>query len=641
MKNEEIQKHLEILLHDSDGDEDEDEGLDYEDDSLDDYIPPEQKSTSSSSNASTSFKAGQVSAKCEASDAEEEMILEEDDIRDDEQEEGVLFEADFSNDDNFVNTTNWYQKPDVLLAKDGTAWLTDLGNKKVRKSVHNVFRGNRVGPSRATKGLIEASVFDLIFNSSMLEEILEHTNNKAERVFKQWNQDNPTAKKRVWNKISYIEMKAFIGLLFLMGVNKSSDEDIDVLWGTEAVCYYRATMSKSRFKEILRFIRFDDQITRNARLINDKAAPISSLWTQMNKNLRKCYHPSGEITVDEQLFSYRGRTRFTQYIPSKPAKYGIKVWFACDANTYYPLNSEIYTGKNWNAKRAINVGESVVQKLVHPWENTGRTIVCDNFFTSLNLAKHLMSKGLAILGTVRQNKTFVPIEMKPDRKRIEGSTIFGFFESKFALASYVPKKGKSVILLSTTPLTNEIVSEQKNKPQYILDYNATKGGVDVMDKMLCTYSTKRKTLRWPLAMFFNLLDVSALAAFIIYVENNDYIHRKDKRRQFLRSLSKQLVMPAIEQRAEIPRVLGSIQTRLAIKMSLAGCTTTETETETVTTCMPDISKDIQPKNPVRCAYCRSGKRKMTRKICSWCKKPVCDSHAVTYTFGECCSTKQK
>lgn len=51
-----------------------------------------------------------------------------------------------------------------------------------------------------------------------------------------------------------------------------------------------------------------------------------------------------------------------------------------------------------------------------------------------------MSKNLALLGTVRQNKTFVPNEMKADRKRAEESTVFGFLESKFALVFYVPKR---------------------------------------------------------------------------------------------------------------------------------------------------------------------------------------------------------
>ena len=54
----------------------------------------------------------------------------------------------------------------------------------------------------------------------------------------------------------------------------------------------------------------------------------------------------------------------------------------------------------------------------------------------------------------------------------------------------------------------------------IVDYNKFKGGVDNMDKCLGEYTTKRKTNRWPLAFFYNTIDLSAFAAYLIYKENN-------------------------------------------------------------------------------------------------------------------------
>jgi len=49
----------------------------------------------------------------------------------------------------------------------------------------------------------------------------------------------------------------------------------------------------------------------------------------------------------------------------------------------------------------------------------------------------------------------------------------------------------------------------------VLDYNASKAGVDTMDQMVRTYTSKRMTRRWPMVFFYNVLDVSALNAFII------------------------------------------------------------------------------------------------------------------------------
>src|ERR1044071_5533645 len=96
-------------------------------------------------------------------------------------------------------------------------------------------------------------------------------------------------------------------------------------------------MSHTRFRMPLRFIRFDNDITRPQRCRSDKAAAIRDMWIMLSSNFEKGYRSRECLMVDEQLFGYRGRTRFTQYMPSKPEKYGIKIFWACDAENSYPL----------------------------------------------------------------------------------------------------------------------------------------------------------------------------------------------------------------------------------------------------------------------------------------------------------------
>ena len=147
---------------------------------------------------------------------------------------------------------------------------------------------------------------------------------------------------------------------------------------------------------------------RKARLLEDKAAPIRDIWSMLNNNLAKSYRPTENLTIDEQLYPYKGRTKFTQYIPSKPAKYGIKVWWICDSQNHYPLNGLIYTGQSTTGRRDVNQGERVVKLLTAPYKNSGRNITMDNFFTSLPLAKSLLSWKLTIVGTLRNNKPYIP-----------------------------------------------------------------------------------------------------------------------------------------------------------------------------------------------------------------------------------------
>lgn len=64
------------------------------------------------------------------------------------------------------------------------------------------------------------------------------------------------------------------------------------------------------------------------------------------------------------------------------------------------------------------------------------------------------------------------------------------------------------------------VDEATGKPTIILDYNATKGGVDTVDQKCANYTTKRKTRRWPLTIFFTFMDMTGVNAHVIYIANN-------------------------------------------------------------------------------------------------------------------------
>ena len=60
-----------------------------------------------------------------------------------------------------------------------------------------------------------------------------------------------------------------------------------------------------------------------------------------NKTLPDAFVPGPNVTVDKQLLAFCGRCPFCQYIPSKPRKYGIKIWTICDSATSYALKMGI------------------------------------------------------------------------------------------------------------------------------------------------------------------------------------------------------------------------------------------------------------------------------------------------------------
>src|SRR6218665_1858759 len=196
-----------------------------------------------------------------------------------------------------------------------------------------------------------------------------------------------------WNPITSVEMNAFLSLLQLARTYRAKLEALRDMWSSEhGWPIFTATMSVNRFVDILRFLRFDNKASREHRRASDKLAALRNIWELFAAQLPKFYVPRTDITVDEQLVPFRGKCPFRQYIPSKPAKYGIKVLWACDSETSYPLKGEVSLGRQPNQDRDVEKGAGVVLRLTKPWMKSGRNIIGDNFFTNLPLAEKLFAE---------------------------------------------------------------------------------------------------------------------------------------------------------------------------------------------------------------------------------------------------------
>lgn len=69
--------------------------------------------------------------------------------------------------------------------------------------------------------------------------------------------------------------------------------------------------------------------------------------------------PGEYLAIDELLLSFRGRCSFRMYIPSKKAKYGIKIFDLVDPKTMYLVDCEVYLGKQ-NTDEDKNLGQRVL-----------------------------------------------------------------------------------------------------------------------------------------------------------------------------------------------------------------------------------------------------------------------------------------
>ena len=112
--------------------------------------------------------------------------------------------------------------------------------------------------------------------------------------------------------------------------------------------------------------------------------------------------------------------------------------------------------------------------MVKEIEHSGRNITCDNFFTSIPLARDLLKKKLTLVETIRKNKPKWPPQFTVAKGRDITSIIFGF-QNDATISSYCPKKACVVNMRSTMHSLPEIASNfVEKKPEVILHYNSTK-----------------------------------------------------------------------------------------------------------------------------------------------------------------------
>ena len=217
----------------------------------------------------------------------------------------------------------------------------------------------------------------------------------------------------------------------------------------------------------------------------------------------------------------------------------------------------------------------------------GLNVTCDNFLTKYPLAQTLKAKQMSLVGTVRKNRRELPII--PQLSRNEQGYLFS---NGVTLLNYAPKKIKTVLLFSTLHFSHDIL-QISELPEIIQYYNKTKGGVDTLDMMGQNYTVKRISNRWPVTIFYHIIDMALMNAFNVFIEvfPEFFKYRKNTRRHFIDAVAISLIESAGEPAVEEP--------------------------------------SVQVENPPmrrRCDDCPRSKDKKFNKICDHCSKTLCMDH---------------
>ncbi len=415
----------------------------------------------------------------------------------------------------------------------------------------------------------------LYWTDDMFRLLVTETNRYAKQFMEDSSVlvDYPDNYISKWVDTDIEEMKKFIGIVFLMGIIYKPS--IAMYWSTNELLEtpaFSKIMSRNRFQLILKFLHFNDN-----RLYDptdedcDRLHKVRTLIDIMRDCFQNVYAPEQKLSVDESLVLFKGRLRFRQYIKTKRARFGIKL-YELTTHDGITLDFLVYCGKGMYYDDNFNdlpASERIPVALMQPYFDKNHILFTDNYYTSPSLAKFLIGHGTHLVGTIRTNRKNFAYDLidtnlekgqasfaklkRYEAKQQEGQSpqepqqnanmedpedIPHMIITKYrAVKDKANKKPKVVHLLSTFH-NSKMVGTGKNqdnnpvrKPSMITDYNKHMGGVDMVDQQLHGLHTLRKSYKWYKKLAFRLMSQAALNSHKVFCKIAR--HYRTSNRKFL------------------------------------------------------------------------------------------------------------
>ncbi len=278
------------------------------------------------------------------------------------------------------------------------------------------------------------------------------------------------------------------------------------------------------------------------------------------------------LSIDEQIVPYKGRSGLKQYNPSKPHKWGYKIFVLCgpDGLTY---NFEIYSGKIQSVPGMADIGASgnIVLKLTQiiP-RHKNYMLYFDNWFTSLKLLCTLSQIGIYSLGTIRSNRmgTCRMVSDNDLKKRGRGS-----YEEKEGTVDDTDIRiikwsdNRAVHLASTFACAEPTSIKQrwdKSQKKYIEiqipnavgHYNKFMGGVDQLDAMIAYHRIKLRSQKFYIRIFYHMLDMICVNSYLLYHRDCNSLGLPSKKQHDLLAFKSIIAQGLISQGKDIVRKRG-------------------------------------------------------------------------------------
>ena len=314
------------------------------------------------------------------------------------------------------------------------------------------------------------------------------------------------------------ELYRFIAVHICMGICVLPQ--VQLYWSEEYhIPFISQCFTRNRFMEILRYFHITPPDISSLNV--PPLGKVQPLLDSLNQSFATFYKPGKELTVDEAMVGFKGRSAMKQYIPNKPTKWGYKVW--CLSSNNYLLSFKVYEGAR-EGNASLSASDAVLH-LVRPYQNHNRVLYMDRLFTSPELLTTLLENRTRGCGTVRFNQEGLPEKFKEKNPKMKKGTMKCW--QKGEMGALLWKDRRLVRMLSThisPKMTKRIRrrghSKKERVPKVVLDYNQFKGGVDTVDQLRDNYSIGRKSLKWWPRLAWWCIDMCIVNAYSLHCMNS-------------------------------------------------------------------------------------------------------------------------
>ena len=261
---------------------------------------------------------------------------------------------------------------------------------------------------------------------------------------------------------------------------------------------------------------------------NSKKSKIEPFLNLLLVKFQSAFYPGENLSLDEMVIKWKGRSKYKMYNPNKPEKYHIKTFGLCDSLTGYAYNLLIYFGAETSFDDIGDTGQSekIFHSLLKPL-GTGHHLFADRYYTTHKLTEYLIAKKTYYTGTLMANRKNFPNEIKSIKMQHMESKFYRSFDRILCCVWKDKKARKPVIAVSTYGVKGNVdVSNKRGvitvKPTIIHDYNLSMNGCDRMDQMLSYYNAfNHKTVKWWKRIFIWSLEVAQVHSYILVCLTRD------------------------------------------------------------------------------------------------------------------------